>query len=195
MTDTLQDDERSIMEALRDAKIVDVPSELKEGTVIQDDTLDLGDERMTVIELKNAGYIYVWDTRTHKIAPILRYMLPEVMRRRRPDGSYIWTDKDPKKLPQRGTLKCLLHKDSPNRKEYDRMGLRTCKKSNITNDFEVKQHMSKKHPKEWQALEDQRKERERQEDREFQRTLYEAIGKKEEKAPLYVSDKDKAKIK
>ena len=75
------------------------------------------------------------------------------------------------------------------------MGLRTCKKSNITNDFEVKQHMSKKHPKEWQALEDQRKERERQEDREFQRTLYEAIGKKEEKAPLYVSDKDKAKIK
>ena len=147
MTDTLQDDERSIMEALRDAKIVDVPSELKEGTVIQDDTLDLGDERMTVIELKNAGYIYVWDTRTYKIAPILRYMLPEVMRRRRPDGSYIWTDKDPKKLPQRGTLKCLLHKDSPNRKEYDRMGLRTCKKSNITNDFEVKQHMSKKHPK------------------------------------------------
>ncbi|KKK87655.1 hypothetical protein LCGC14_2751090, partial [marine sediment metagenome] len=72
-------------------------------------------------------------------------------------------------------------------------GLRTCKKSNIINEFEVKMHMQKKHPKEWQAIEDQRKERERQEDRQFQKTLYEAVGSKEKvettKAPLYVSNK------
>ena len=55
--------------------------------------------------------------------------------------------------------------------------------------------MEKKHPKEWRAIEDGRKERERQEDRAFQKTLYEAVGgkKEEEKPPLYISDKDKSK--
>ena len=85
------------------------------------------------------------------------------------------------------------------------MGFRTCPKSNIINDWEVKLHMSKKHPKEWLAIEDQRKEKERQEDRIFQRTLYEAVGGKKDvpietrdtteptgtsdEVPLYVSDK------
>lgn len=194
MTDTLKDNESLIQEALREAKLVDLPSELKENPVIHrgDETLEAP---MTVKELTSAGYVYVWDSRTFERAPVLYYMLPSILRRRRPDGSFIWTTNDPKQLPKRGTLKCLLHKDSPDRAEYDKMGLRTCKKSNITNEFEVKQHMLKKHPKEWQTIEDKRKERERQEDRAFQRTLYEAVGgkKAEEKPPLYVSDKDKAK--
>lgn len=195
--DTLQDNESLIQEALRDAKLVDLPSELKKNPVIHrgDETLEAP---MTVKELSSAGYVYVWDSRTFERAPVLYYMLPSILRRRREDGSFIWTTNDPKQLPKRGTLKCLLHKDSPDRKEYDRMGLRTCKKSNIINAFEVKQHMSKKHPKEWQAIEDARKDRERQEDRSFQRTLYEAVGGKTvgtSEAPLYVSKKDKAKNK
>ena len=197
MTDTLQDNESLIQEALRDAKLVELPSELKENPVIHRGDEEL-DAPMTVKELTSAGYVYVWDTRTFERAPVLQYMLPSIMRRRREDGSFIWTTNDPKKLPKRGTMKCLLHKDSPDRKLYDEMGFRICKKSFIPNAFEVKQHMSKKHPKEWQAIEDLRKERERQEDRAFQRTLYEAVGKKEEpkaeeKPPLYVSDKDKRK--
>ncbi len=204
MTDTLQDNESLIQEALRDAKFVDVPSELKANPVIHrgDETLEAP---MTVKELSSAGWVYVWDSRTFERAPVLYYMLPSILRRRRPDGSFIWTTNDPKQLPYRGTLKCLLHKDSPDRKAYDEMGLRTCKKHNIINAFEVKQHMSKKHSKEWQAIEDTRKERERQEDRAYQKTLFEAVGgkakvKPEEpietpKAPLYVSDKDKKKEK
>ena len=195
MTETLQDNESLIQEALRDAKFVNVPSELKANPVVHrgDEILDAP---MTVKELSSAGYVYVWDSRTFERAPVLYYMLPSILRGRREDGSFIWTTNDPKKLPKRGTMKCLLHKDSPQRKEWDKMGLRTCKKSNIINAFEVKQHMTKKHPKEWQAIEDQRKERERQEDRAYQRDLHEAIGgKKEDKAPLYVSNKDKAKTK
>ncbi len=192
--DTLQDNESLIQEALRDAKLVDLPSELKTNPVIHkgDDELDAP---MTVKELSSAGYVYVWDSRTFERAPVLYYMLPSILRRRREDGSFIWTTNDPKQLPKRGTMKCLLHKDSPDRKAYDEMGLRTCRKHNIINAFEVKQHMQKKHPKEWQAIEDGRKERERQEDRAFQRTLYEAVGakKSESEAPLYVSKKDKEK--
>ncbi len=198
LTDTLQDtkgqdNESLIQEALRDAKLVEVPSELKKNPVIHkgDEILDAP---MTVKELSSAGYVYVWDSRTYERAPVLYYMLPSILRRRRDDGSFIWTTNDPKQLPKRGTLKCFLHAESPNRKEYDSMGLRSCKKSNIINDFEVKQHMTKKHPKEWQAIEDMRKERERQEDRAFQKTLYEAVGSKQV-APLYVSKKDQEKIK
>ena len=197
MTDTLQDNESLIQEALRDAKFVDVPSELKENPVIHhgDEALDAP---MTVKELTSAGYVYVWDSRTYKRAPVLYYMLPSILRRRRDDGSFIWTTNDPKKLPKRGTMLCPLHKDSPNRKEYDEMGFRICPKSNIVNAFEVKQHMTKKHPKEWNAIEDQRKDRERQEDRAAQRALFEAVGGKKEEAiakptdtpaELYVSDK------
>ncbi|KKN72890.1 hypothetical protein LCGC14_0405940 [marine sediment metagenome] len=194
--ETLTDNESLIQEALRDAKLVDLPSGLKKNPVIHkgDETLDAP---MTVKELSSAGYVYVWDSRTFERAPVLYYMLPSILRRRREDGSFIWTTNDPKQLPKKGTHKCLLHKDSPNRERFDEMGLRVCKKSNIINKFEVKQHMSKKHPKEWQAIEDMRKEAERQEDRSFQKTLYEAVGGKKEvtEAPLYVSAKDKAKIK
>jgi len=190
MTDTLQDNESLIAEQLRDAKLVELPSELKENPVIHRGDEEL-DAPMTVRELTSAGYVYVWDSRTYERAPVLYYMLPSILRRRRIDGSFIWTTNDPKQLPKRGTMKCLLHKDSPNRKEYDEMGLRVCEKSNIPNAQEVKMHMLKKHPREWDTIEDQRKERERQEDRAFQRTLYEAVGK--EKAPLYVSAKDKKK--
>lgn len=203
-TDTLQNNESLIQEALRDAKLVEVPSVLKDDPVVHrgDETLEAP---MTVKELSSAGYVYVWDTRTFERAPVLYYMVAAKLRERRPDGSFIWTTNDPGKLPKRGTHKCLLHPDSPKRAEYDSMGLRTCKKSNIINDFEVKQHMMKKHPKEWQAIEDVRKEAERQEDRKLQQLMVENIsGKKLEEpkpepkeevsplmgvAPLYVSDK------
>ena len=222
MTDTLKDNEGLIQEALREAKLVELPSELKREPVIHRGDEEL-DAPMTVKELTSAGYVYVWDSRTYVRAPVLYYMLPSILRRRREDGSFIWTTNDPKQLPQRGTMKCLLHKDCLDREEYDKMGFRTCKKSNIRNAFEVKQHMQKKHPKEWQAIEDKRKERERQEDRAAQKALYEAVGGKKDQpietrdtttpkptdtpdkavggkktvdttdAPLYVSDKDKKK--
>ncbi len=192
--DTLQDNESLIAEQLRDAKFVDMPSELKKEPVLHRGDEEL-DAPMTVKELTSAGYVYVWDSRTYKRAPVLYYMLPSILRRRRDDGSFIWTTNNPHKPFKGGRMKCLLHKDSPDRAEYDKMGFRTCKKSNIINAFEVKMHMQKKHSKEWNAIEDMRKERERQEDRSFQKTLYEAVGGKKtvgtSEAPLYVSDKDK----
>ena len=189
--ETLPENEALIVEMLRNAESVEMPSELKENPVIHkgDDELEAP---MTVKELTSAGYVYLWDSQTYEQAPVLKYMASEVLRRRREDDSFIWTATDPKKRPKRGTHKCLLHQDDPNRAKYDEMGLSTCRKSSIKNEFEAKRHMSKKHPKEWEAIEDMRKEKERQEDRAFQRTLYEAVGSKAE-APLYVSDKDKIK--
>lgn len=69
-------------------------------------------------------------------------------------------------------------------------------KSNLTSPYQVNRHMEKKHKDEWKAIEQERTERERQEDRELQRLLLaSAVGgiSKEEKPPLYISKKDKAK--
>ena len=120
-------------------------------------------------------------------------MLPSKLRTRRKDGSFRFTPIDPKQKPKRGTVKCLLHKDSENRAHYDKLGFRVCPKDNITNEYQLKQHMNKKHPQEWKAIEDEKKDRERQEDRELQKLI---LGKVvEAKPPLYVSEKDKEKTK
>jgi len=173
------DNEALIQEQLRDAQLVDLPSELKANPVIH-----RGDEElpspMTVRQLSSAGYVYVWDTRTYERAPVLYYMLPSVLKRRRQDGSFVWTTNDPKQKPKRGTLKCFLHPDSPDRKLYDTMGLRTCRKDNITNNYEVQQHMLKKHAKEWAAIETMIKEKERQEDRKLQQAILSSFTKKQE---------------
>ena len=194
--DTLQDkriaddNEAIIQEMVRDAEDTKVHSELDEKVLHKGDA-EL-EAPMTIKELTSAGYKSICDTRTVRWVPVLSYMLTQKLRERRDDGSYRWRADDPHREPIMGRQKCMLHKDSPNRAEYDELGLVTCKKSNIKNKFEVKQHMEKKHPKEWKTIEDGRKEMERQEDRALQRELYKVVGgKKEEKAPLYVSDKDK----
>jgi len=195
MEDTqTQDPEREkiIQEMLRDAesKKVELPSELSKEPVIH-----RGDEEvpapMVVNKVNTAGYVYVWDSRTYEKIPVLYYMLSQILRQRREDGSYRFTTSDPGKLPKRGTLKCLLHKDDPNREHYDELGFHVCPKDNIPNPYQVSQHMRKKHPAEWAAIEEERKNRERQEDRELQKMLVTTVANKP--APLYVSDKDKVK--
>ncbi len=191
MEDTLtQDNEALIQEALRDAKKVELPSSLRDEPVIHkgDETLEAP---MTVKQTSSAGYVYVWDTRTYEKIPIIYYMLPSKMRLRRKDGSFRFTTTDPKKLPKRGKIKCMLHKGGENREHYNTLGFRVCPKENITNIHQLKQHMRLKHPQEYAAIVDEKKEKEKAEDRALSRALLKAQMPKEEKAPLYVKDKKK----
>ena len=189
-TQTLeQENEALIAQALRDAKLTQLPSSLTSDPVIHkgDETLEAP---MTVKELSGPGHVWVWDSRTFERIPILYYMLPQKMRTKRVDGSYRFTTVDPGQKPKRGTIKCMLHKDGKNRKHYDDLGFRVCPKDNITNPHQLKQHMLKKHKQEWADIEDGRKDSERAEDRELQRILIKA---QMPKAPLYVKDKAKTK--
>ena len=196
MEDTLktieQENEALIQEALREAKTTELPSSLTQDPVIHRGDTEL-EAPMTVKEITSAGYVWVWDSRTFEKIPILYYMLPSKLRTRRPDGSFRFTTIDPKQKPKRGEVKCLLHKDSENRARYNEKGFRVCSKDNITNEYQLKQHMLKKHPQEWAAIEDERKERERQEDRALQKLLLKGAVK-EDKPPLYVSKRDKEKL-
>ena len=190
MKDT-QNNEALIEEMLRGADKANLPSDLTNNPVINkgDATLEAP---MTVKEITEAGRVWIWDTRTYQRAPCLGYMLTTKLRFKREDGSFRWTTRDPGKLPMRGSVRCLLHPDSENREHFNELGFRVCKKDNVTNPYQLKQHMIKKHPQEWAAIEEEKRERERQEDRELQKLL---LSRQAEKPPVYVSDKDKQKEK
>ncbi len=175
MVDTIEiRNEAMIQEMLRDAKVQEIPDDLTQNPVIHKGDVTL-EAPMVVKSVTSAGYVYVWDTRTFEKIPILYYMLPAKMREKRPDGSPRFTATEPKEQPWRGKIKCLLHKDDPDRKSYDALGLTYCTKSNLLNVYERSRHMKMKHPKEWETIENGRKEKERLEDRQLQRAIIEKV--------------------
>lgn len=192
--------EELLEEMLADAKNVHVPSSLDNQVV------HTGDEEMEapmiVKELSSAGWVEIWDTETYEKSFCLRYMLPSKLAHKRRNGQRIFTARDPGIKPSRGEWKCYLHPDNPEREHYNTLGLPVCLKANLRNKFQVERHMAHRHKQEWETIKDERERAEKEEDRKFQRELYASVTKKSEepkveepteKAPLYVSDKDKKK--
>jgi hypothetical protein len=167
-------------EVERDAVAAIEPGELVTGQSVPD-----ADKRLEakVIELKSAGYVYIYDTQTHERSKINRNMLTAKLRQKRNDGTFIFTTK---KLsdPHRGTLKCMLHPDDPNRKHYDDLGLPVCMKSNLTAPHQVKLHMMHRHKTEFATIEAEKAEVTRNEDREYQRAILNMVTGKATVKPL-----------
>ena len=193
---------KEIEEVMRDAEKAEEPGDFAKAQVISK-----GDEEIpstVASELKSAGYVYIYDTVTREGNLCNRNMLAQHLKKQRADGTFVFTTDKPATGPNRGKLKCLLHPDGPDRGHYDELGLPTCRKSNLRSPFQVMRHMQKRHHVEWETLEQERTEREKQEDRAFQRAVMNQVTKPvqeveeeiEEEEPvreLYVSDKDKAK--
>ena len=190
--DTLtKENEPLIEEMLRNAEMAPEPGEM-------DKVIHRGDEGqpapMTLAELTSAGWVYIYETKTGERSKCNRNMLPQLLKVKNKDGTLRFTTVKPLSPPfpiRVGHLKCLLHSDNPNRVHYDELGLPACRKSNLTSPYMITQHMRKRHPVEWATIEQERTEREKKEDREFQHAVLSAV--KPEKAPLYVSKKDKEK--
>ncbi len=128
------------------------------------------------------GIKWVWDTRSYEKIPVLDYMLLHVLSKRRDDGSFRFTMNDPGKLPIKGQLKCMLHADDSQRKHFDELGFTVCKMEGISNKHQLLMHMKRKHPVEWETIELEKKEREREEDRALQRLLLASQAKTVEQA-------------
>jgi len=178
----------NIEDRIRNTNQVEEPGAETLGAVIQ-----AGDAVTPAIGgiqiITSAGYRTVYDTLTGIPSKINNNNLPSILKKKRADGSYVFGLQQTAK-PKKYTFKCLLHKDDPNRAHYDDIGLAVCPKDNLASPHEVKRHMQKRHRVEWDAIEDERKVAEKQEDREFQRQLMgKAMG--DTTPPLYVSDKDK----
>ena len=156
--------------------------------------------------LTSAGYTYIYDTRTGERSVTNNNMLRAQLRKKRPDGSRVFTTIKPSFEPEKGQFKCLLHPEDSNRAHYDYLGLPVCHTAHIPSPFHVRQHMQKRHRVEWQVIEEERKEQERQDDKQFQREVLMGVRKAvpvptsvgiasdvSGEAPLYVSDKPKRK--
>ena len=70
-----------------------------------------------------------------------------------------------------GTILCALHQDGPDRVEYDRLGLKVCSMDHIRSLQDLDMHMRHKHPIAFRILERERVQKEKDEDRAFQRTM------------------------
>jgi hypothetical protein len=188
-TDDVEAKRSEIIAAMRNlADVPPVAGESKVGDEVHhgDSTLDTP---MILSGVKSAGVVYIYDTRTGERSRTNRNMLPTQLMKKREDGSSVFTEYDPGITPVRGALKCMLHpdlrKDNP---DYARWGLQTCPKANLSSPQEVKSHMRLRHKREWETIEDNRIEREKNEDRQLlrdqavatQAALAAAVGNKQE---------------
>jgi len=142
--------------------------------------VDRGDgERPPVVVSSISGNdrVYVYDTLTGQRSTILRYLLPAQLKKRRADKSRVFTTVDPKFAQKVGKMKCLLHPDNDNRKHYDEMGLPVCNKSNLISAYHVNRHMQKKHKDEWSVISAEKAQKDKDEERDFQRGLLEKVTK------------------
>jgi len=185
-----QDTDNTTMleEMMRDAEKAGEPGELAQDKVVSRGD---GDLPPMIAKMESAGYVYIYDAKTGDRSLCNRNMLTRKLQQKRPDGSFVFTTTKPKVSPKIGTFKCMLHKGASNREHYDDLGLPVCPKDNLLSMFHVRRHMQKRHKVEWSAIEEERLDREKKEERDFQRQLISKAT--EEKAPLYVSDKDKIK--
>jgi hypothetical protein len=163
-----------IEQMIREAKDAPEPGANEQVVHEGDETLPAP---MILGKLKSAGYVTIYDNRTGESSLCNRNMLPQALKKKREDGSFVFTTIKPAIKPMKGSYKCLLHPDDPNRAEYDLMGLPVCHSAHLKNEFEQKLHMQKKHKREWAVIEERRKEAERQEDRAFQKKLSETLSK------------------
>ena len=162
--------EKMTVELMEEAEAAPEPGNFNRRQVIHSPS-DTFPADVQVASLESAGYVYVYDTETAERSIINRNMLETQLSKLRPDGTRFFTTVKPTFEPQRGTLKCLLHKDDPERGQYDSWGFPVCNKSNLVSEFQVNRHVQIRHRMEWQTIYDERERKEKEEERDFQRQL------------------------
>ena len=171
-----EDTQKNLEEMLRDAEVAPEPGESMKDKVIHKGDEDLPTPMVRSM-LESAGWVYIYDTQTGERSTANRNMLRQLLRRKREDGSLVFTTIKPPFEPKRGTYKCMLHPNDPNRGHYEELGFPVCMKSNLTSPFQVRRHMEKRHKMEWAGIEQERIDTERAEDRKLQHILIKSATK------------------
>lgn len=135
------------------------------------EVLQKGESPMKVSSIENNERVFIYDTLTGEQSLCLRYMLPQQLKKKRPDGSRVFTTVKPNIEVKRGIIKCLLHIEDSNREHYDELGLPVCGKSNLTNLHQVRMHMKKRHKEAWEVIEEERIEKEKDSERRMMAKL------------------------
>ena len=77
---------------------------------------------------------------------------------------------------RRGTFKCWLHPDQPERASYTQRGMAVCRSAHLASEYQVEVHMSHKHKQEYAAINSMKEGEEKEEDRRLQREMIHALG-------------------
>ena len=133
---------------------------------------------MKVSDLAFKGYVEVWDTRTGVLSLQPRWLLWQTMTKKREDGSQVFTLVNPQIPPSYGDdLMCPLHPESALYARLKGMGFATCPKRHIPNQAALNSHIEHSHKRTWAFMEQDRQDRIREEDRQLQRDMLEAMTK------------------
>ena len=162
--------EKMTMELIEEAESAPEPGSFDRRQVLHSSS-DAFPMEVQVASLESAGYVYVYDTENGDKSVINRNMLETQLSKLRPDGTRFFTTVKPAFEPVKGKIKCLLHKDDPDRGQYDSWGFATCNKSNLISEFQVNRHVQIRHRMEWQTIYEERERQEKEEERNFQRQL------------------------
>ena len=165
-------DVQDVQEMLRDAEVAEEPGNIRRGSVLGNSN----GMTMTATELSSAGWVYVYNVRTADRSTVNRNMLEQQLQKKFDDGTYAFSTRKPEGIvPHVGKIKCLLHKDDPNRELYAQMGLPMCRKANLNTSHDLTIHMQKRHRREWASIDGDRKDEEKIKERERENQLADAI--------------------
>lgn len=157
-------------------ELIEEQAESTPGSFLQEgEVLSRGDSAeapvpMRVSDLRYKGYVQVWDTQTGVESLQPWWLLWQTMRKRREDGSLAFTRTNPN-IPQDNgeDMFCPLNPLAPAGQRFSGKGFKPCKKRHIPHWDALQRHIQKSHGRAWEAMERERHDRERAEDRELQR--------------------------
>ena len=165
--------EKTLEELLVEAEEINDPGGLSAGRMLHSGN-DEVPMPMGVSSLESGGYVYVYHTETGDRSRINSNMLAMQLTKTLENGVRAFTTEKPSFEPDQGGIKCLLHPDDPNRAHYDALGFATCSKQNIPSPYQLQLHMAGRHRLENATINEEAERIEKEEEREFQRTLLQA---------------------
>jgi len=165
--------EKPLEELLLEAEEANNPGSLTEGRLLHSGN-DEVPMPMGVASLEFGGHVYVYHTQTGGRSRINSNMLAMQLTKTLADGRRAFTTEKPPFEPEKGTIKCMLHADDPNRAHYDALGFATCPKQYIPSQYQLQRHMTGRHRMEYATIAEEADRAEKAEEREFQRMLLQA---------------------
>lgn len=98
--------------------------------------------------------ITMYHTETGEPRTFPKYMAVKTAAKRLRNGQRAFTDEPVVEFVQ-GNVKCLLHPDHPRRKELNEIGLsgRTCPAAHLASEYDMSEHMRRKHRRESAVIE------------------------------------------
>ena len=167
MTTQINEKEQQPLAAFsfRTSEDVIPPGYMQQGDKGQDEQ----GNNWTLEDLAFKGYVKVWDNRTGVMSYQPKWLLWQTFILKRPDGSFIFTDKDPGIKQDYGLdLVCLLHPDSPDGEILKGLGFKPCFKKHTPTRSALDAHMRNSHKRAYAAMQERMTKQERAEDRALQ---------------------------